>query len=125
MFELITKAIGLGIVLVFMIGPVFFSLIQTSIQRGFVAGMFMAFGIAANDATFILISYFGFSKLLQPLFPYLGTVGGIIFIVVGVITALNNRGKIDYSQHPPIQRSSAWKLPSGRLRARWHAHTAR
>ena len=80
MFELVSKAIGLGIVLVFMIGPVFFSLIQTSIERGFEAGAMMAFGIAANDTTFILISYFGFSR--QPV------LGRRPRLRVGVVRAL-------------------------------------
>lgn len=75
-----------GLLLTIFIGPVFFALIQTSIERGFYAGLYMAFGIALSDAFYISLTYFGFSQLFNSndVNLGLGIVGGIIMIGFGI-----------------------------------------
>ncbi len=73
-----------------MIGPVFFTLIQTSIERGYKSGFTMAIGIAMGDTLYIFICYFGISQLLnsETFKIGLGVVGGIIMLAFGLINLL-------------------------------------
>jgi hypothetical protein len=41
MLEAVISGITFGLALAFMLGPVFFTLLQTSIQEGFRAGVFL------------------------------------------------------------------------------------
>ncbi len=78
----------LGLTLAILFGPAFFALIQTSINRGFRAGFFMALGIFLSDFTLVVITYFGLTNLID--FEHnhlmLGIIGGIILIILGTIT---------------------------------------
>ncbi len=82
----------LGFTLAFLVGPTFISLIQTSIQQGFRAGVQFAIGISLSDISLILLSYFGllqiFSNAQQHL--ALGIAGGCILITFGIITFKRN-----------------------------------
>ena len=69
-----------------MIGPVFFSLLQSSIEKGFIAGLIMAFGILVSDAFYVWLGNFSLQGVINhPQFStYLGLVGGIILIVFAI-----------------------------------------
>jgi threonine/homoserine/homoserine lactone efflux protein len=84
--DIILKGILLGMILAISIGPVFFSLIQTSIERGFRSGLFMAFGITLSDTAYIALTYLGISQIADiPSFgQYLGVGGGLIMLIFGV-----------------------------------------
>jgi threonine/homoserine/homoserine lactone efflux protein len=43
--DIILKGIVSGIVLALLIGPVFFTILQTSIEKGFWSGVFVAIGV--------------------------------------------------------------------------------
>ncbi|EMR02682.1 LysE family translocator [Cesiribacter andamanensis] len=79
-----------GLLLTLMIGPVFFALIQTSIERGFRSGASMAVGIALSDAAYVVVASFGVVLLASsPSFQaWLGVVGGLIMLVFGLINLL-------------------------------------
>ena len=49
MFEAILLGIGAGIISSFLTGPVFFAMIKTSIERGFMAGFSLAIGVIISD----------------------------------------------------------------------------
>ena len=49
----------------FMIGPVFFVLIQTSILKGARAAIVFDLGVLLGDVSFILIAYYGSRSLLE------------------------------------------------------------
>ncbi len=91
----IKEAIIVGIFLAFMIGPVFFMLIQTSITKGFRAAFMFDLGVVFGDILFLLIAYFGSRTILLKIkeFPYLFIFGGIIMIAYGVIMFLNHKQK--------------------------------
>ncbi len=76
-----------GLLLCALIGPVFFALIQNSIEKGFSSGIFMAIGIALSDSFYIVITYLGVSQLVNnPSFNmWLGGIGGLIMLSFGVI----------------------------------------
>ena len=89
MIELI-KGIIFGLILSFLMGPVFFALLQTSIEKGFRAGMFMAIGISISDSFYMFISYTGVSFLSDnnQIKFFLGLIGSIIMIGFGLLTFL-------------------------------------
>lgn len=91
----IKNAILLGFFLSFMIGPVFFMLIQTSILKGARAAIAFNTGVILGDVAFIVIAYYGSRHLLERIKddPRLFFIGGLILIVYGLITYLDKSGK--------------------------------
>lgn len=77
-----------GFLLAFAVGPVFFTLIETSITKGFKAGVFFDLGAMVADIIFIVIAYFSTSRILENLKhdPGLLIFGGAILVVYGVIS---------------------------------------
>ena len=62
--EIILNGIISGIVLAFLIGPVFFLILSTSINKGFRQASFLATGVMLSDAMYIVIAYFGSTLLV-------------------------------------------------------------
>jgi threonine/homoserine/homoserine lactone efflux protein len=89
----IITAIPLGFFLSFMIGPVFFVLLETSVVKGFRAAMMLDFGVVFADIIFIIIAYFSSYRLIQSLEdePALFIFGGLIMVTYGVITFIQNK----------------------------------
>lgn len=77
-----------GLVFIFFIGPAFFALIQTSIQSGLRAAIFLAFGISFSDILYVLLTNLGISSLLDhPEFKFWISIGGaVILIGYGIYT---------------------------------------
>ena len=94
-FNEIKEAILIGVLLSFMIGPVFFVLLQTSILKGIKAAIIFNIGVVLSDITFILIVYFGSRDLLKQVKndPKLFLTGGIILIIYGILTYLKKADK--------------------------------
>ena len=86
----ILSGIPWGIFLSFMIGPVFFILLETSIIKGFRAALVFDLGVICGDIVFIGISYLGIYRLIQSLKdkPALFIFGGILMLVYGIISFL-------------------------------------
>lgn len=91
----IKNAILIGFALSFMIGPVFFMLIQTSILKGVRAAIAFNSGVILGDVAFIVIAYYGSRHLLERIKddPRLFFIGGLILIVYGAITYLDKSSK--------------------------------
>ena len=86
-------AIPIGIVLSFTIGPVFFTVLETSISKGVKAAIFLDIGVVISDLVFFVIAFFGTSSLLSSIkentssWYFLGgvllaTYGGVSFIKI-------------------------------------------
>jgi len=88
-----------GLFLSFMVGPVFFILLETSITKGFRAAIVFDLGVVLGDIFFIAIAYLGSYRLIQSLKdkPALFIFGGIIMLAYGIISfiRLKNEEKID------------------------------
>ena len=88
-----------GLFLSFMVGPVFFILLETSITKGFRAAMAFDCGVVLGDVFFIGIAYLGSYRLIQSLKdkPALFIFGGIIMLAYGIISfvKLKKDQKID------------------------------
>lgn len=93
MIDDILTGIPLGFFLSFMIGPVFFVLLETSITKGFRAAMSFDFGVVLADIFFIAVAYFSSYRLIQSIKddPALFIFGGIIMFTYGLITFLKLR----------------------------------
>ena len=88
MLEDIQAAIPLGFLLSFMIGPVFFVLLETSAIKGFRAALSFNLGVIIADIIFIFAAYFSSYQLLENLSnqPGLYVFGGVILLVYGITT---------------------------------------
>ena len=88
--EELFKGLLFGLLLSFLLGPVFFALMQTSIEKGFKAGLFMASGVAMSDSLYMFITYTGVSFLSEndQVKIILGFTGSVIMIVFGIFTFL-------------------------------------
>jgi len=91
------EAVLIGFFLSFMIGPVFFMLIQTSIMKGARAAITFDLGVVLGDVAFILIAYYGSKSLLERIKddPRLFFIGGIILLVYGIITYVDKSQKTE------------------------------
>ena len=100
------NAFFIGFFMAFMIGPVFFVLIKTSILKGARAAIVFDFGVILGDITFMLIAYFGSRNLLEKIKddPRLFIVGGLVLIIYGFISYLdkNNKKEADENQEVKI-----------------------
>lgn len=96
--------ISLGFFLSFMIGPVFFILIETSITKGFRAALAFDFGVVLADALFFAIAFFSSFRLINTIKddPALFIFGGILMMTYGVISYVKlKRVQIDTLQLAP------------------------
>jgi len=82
------EGILLGFTLAFFLGPAFFALIQTSIHRGLVSGLWLAVGIFLSDTALLFLCIFGLSRIItdEQNALYFGLVGGIMLITFGIVT---------------------------------------
>ncbi|MFT5258001.1 MAG: threonine/homoserine/homoserine lactone efflux protein [Arenicella sp.] len=89
------NAFLIGFFMAFMIGPVFFMLIQTSILKGARAAIIFDLGVITGDLSFILIAYYGSRSLLEEIKddPRLFFLGGLVLIIYGLITYLEKENK--------------------------------
>lgn len=88
-------AFFIGVFMSFMIGPVFFMLIKTSILKGARAAIAFDLGVICGDISFMLIAYYGSRSLLEEIKddPRLFLVGGLVLVVYGIITYLDKSNK--------------------------------
>ncbi len=89
----ILSAIPLGFFLSFMIGPVFFVLLETSVVKGFRAAVMFDLGVVLADIVFITIAFFSSYRLIQSIKddPALFIFGGLVMLTYGIISFVNNR----------------------------------
>ena len=87
MIEPVFSGIVFGLVLAIMLGPVFFTLLQTSLHEGFKAGVHLAFGVLISDAACITVAYFFASQIdLSGKYKMaVGWIGGLLLIGFGII----------------------------------------
>lgn len=100
----IKNAILFGFFLSFMIGPVFFMLIQTSILKGARAAITFNIGVVLGDVAFIVIAYLGSRHLLERIKddPRLFFIGGLILVIYGLITYFDKSNKKEVENAPII-----------------------
>ncbi|MBC2838197.1 LysE family transporter [Robiginitalea sp. SC105] len=106
MWEDIHAALPLGFFLSFMVGPVFFVLLETGATKGFRAALALDMGVVLADILFLTIAYFSSFQLLENLSnqPGLYVFGGVILLVYGITTVFRS----DFKEKKPhiVTRSS-------------------
>jgi threonine/homoserine/homoserine lactone efflux protein len=97
----ILSGIPWGIFLSFMIGPVFFILLETSIIKGFRAALVFDLGVVLGDIVFITIPYLGSYRLITSLKDNsaLFMFGGILMLAYGVISYISLRKEKKLDTH--------------------------
>ncbi len=79
-------AIPIGILLSFTIGPVFFTVIETSISKGTKAAIFLDIGVVISDVVFFAIAFFGTTSLLNSIEENTSSwyfLGGVLLATYG------------------------------------------
>ena len=86
MLEAVISGIGIGLVLTFLTGPVFFALIKTSIEKGFHAGVALALGVVSSDVFFVGAILFGsqYFDISAHDKTVAGTIGSCILFTIGI-----------------------------------------
>ena len=130
------QGVLLGFSLSFMIGPLFFAIVQASLERGFRAGLALASGIWTSDLLYVLLVYRGVDALAAlTALPYFrswaGIAGGLVLIVFGLGTLLRRKAPVenapttadrvldvlDGSEPPGVEHNwMRWGLPGYWLR---------
>jgi threonine/homoserine/homoserine lactone efflux protein len=111
--EIVLKGIFSGLVLAVLVGPVFFTLLQTSIERGFVSGVYVASGIALSDSLYIALSYLGLSGLFnsERFQVYLSYVGGFIILCFGAYYLfVKSRRLVNFNNLEHVKERSPFRL---------------
>ena len=83
-------AIFLGIVLSFTIGPVFFTILEISVSKGFKAAVFFNIGVVFSEVVFFAVAYASTSNLLNSIQenPSWKILGGVLLAFYAGITLL-------------------------------------
>ncbi len=109
MIESIVTGIGLGFVLSFLTGPVFFALIKTSIEKGFSSGVSLAGGVVLSDVFYVGLSLYGtsFIALENAYRIQIGVAGSSILFAIGLYY-LFKKVKVDYEQSSSKRKNTGY-----------------
>ena len=108
-------AIFLGIILSFTIGPVFFTILEISVSKGFKAAVFFNIGVVFSEIVFFAIAYASTSSLLESIQenPSWKVLGGVLLSFYAGITLLSmyqNKDDVDqYSFNPKSESPNVIK----------------
>ncbi len=110
--SLLIDGIKIGFILCFLIGPIFFTLIQTGIEEGMRAGIAVGAGIWLSDLMYILGAHWGMTHISRwldaaaaPL--YVGLTGSLILVGFGIAALITAPGVKQLPQRR-TQRSSSF-----------------
>lgn len=110
--EIVFKGILSGIILAFLIGPVFFTILQTSIERGFSSGVLVATGVVLSDAVYIALAYLGISQIYNDKGAqmYMSYGGGVVLLCLGLYYLLIKSRKLAGFQVGQLEERSFMRL---------------
>lgn len=105
MFTDILAAIPIGFFLAFLLGPVFFVLMETAAIKGFRAALSFDLGVLFSDIIFLVIAYLSTNKLLNSIKddPALFIFGGGILMTYGIIQFIQTKKVLQHEDVPEIQ----------------------
>ena len=106
MLQDVLAAIPIGFFLAFLLGPVFFVLLETAAIKGFRAAFSFNMGVLFADVVFLLVAYLSTTKLLNSIKddPALFVFGGGILITYGIIQFIQTRKVLQHEEVPEIQK---------------------
>lgn len=119
------QGVQLGLVLCFLLGPIFVAIIQAGVEEGFRAGVMVGLGIWVSDVLFILAVFLG-GNYVEAITKWenfesvVGSTGGVILILFGLGALLAKPLVFDesllkgqrglFSKSVKLKESSYWKL---------------
>ncbi len=86
MLEAIISGLLLGLILIFSVGPVIFTILKLRINNGFTAAFYFVLGVWVSDLIWIVLANF-FGTLLQQVISFekeIGVAGGLFLIGLGL-----------------------------------------
>ena len=104
-------AIPIGIVLAFTIGPVFFTVLETSISKGVKAAIFVDIGVVLSDVLFFVIAFFNTNSLLKSIeentdsWYFLGGVLLVAYAGVSLIKIIQEKNSPENKEGALIENS--------------------
>ena len=104
-------AVPIGIVLAFTIGPVFFTVIETSISKGVKAAIFVDIGVVFSDVVFFVIAFFSTNSLLKSIeentdsWYFLGGVLLVAYAGVSLIKIIQEKNNPENTEGALIENS--------------------
>ena len=104
-------AIPIGIVLAFTIGPVFFTVLETSISKGIKAAVFVDIGVVLSDVMFFIIAFFSTNSLLKSIeentdsWYFLGGVLLVAYAGVSLIKIIQEKNNPENKEGALIENS--------------------
>lgn len=103
MFQDVLAALPLGFFLAFLLGPVFFVLLETAAIKGFRAAFSFDIGVIIADLVFLFIAYLSTTKLLSSLKddPGLFIFGGVILMTYGLMTFIQTKKVLQQEEETP------------------------
>ena len=99
-------AIPIGIVLAFTIGPVFFTVLETSISKGIKAAIFVDIGVVLSDVLFFVIAFFSTNSLLKSIEENTDSwyfLGGVLLVAYAGVSLI----KIIQEKNSPENKKGA------------------
>lgn len=93
MIQSFLEGVSMGLLLSAIVGPVFFTLIQNSMEHGFRYAAMLAFGILLSDSLYVVLTFFGIKVLADATYfeLVLGYVGGLILVGFGISSLIKKR----------------------------------
>ena len=105
MLEVILKGILVGILVSLSTGPIFFMMIDITINKGFIKGFFFTSGAFISDIVIVLILFTGsfafFTTALKD--PLVKFAGGILFVLFGIAYYFSGKFKLKYRSYTRIE----------------------
>lgn len=106
--SLLFDGIKVGLILCFMIGPIFFALVQTGVEQGVRAGITVGAGVWISDFIYIMAVYWGVALISrvshsENFHVLLGFGGSLILIIFG-LAALLRTPNFRYYKLPETKR---------------------
>jgi len=110
--DVILNGIISGLILALLIGPVFFTIMQTSIERGFGSGALVAIGVSLSDAFYITVTYLGAYQLFDNgnFRLYLAYFGGGVLVIFGAYYLFVKSKRMSRYDPGNVRASSPWRL---------------
>jgi threonine/homoserine/homoserine lactone efflux protein len=93
MIQALLEGLSMGLLLSAIVGPVFFTLIQNSMEHGFRYAAVLALGILLSDTVYVILTFFGIKFLAEATYfqLILGYFGGLILIGFGISSLLKKK----------------------------------
>ncbi len=106
MIVVFSQGVLYGLVLAMLIGPVFFALIRTSIDKGFESGAYLAIGVSVSDSIAAATVYFGVSRFTEStdFQTLLGFAGGFMMLAFGVVPFIKSNSSKKFLPQRPVRK---------------------